>query len=79
MVAVLYKSAREDDGQHVGYHVMTRVPDGLRAKYDVWLEGHAVQVGEHEAYRKWLRFYLDFCRKYGPGYALSPGFLALGS
>ena len=32
---------------------MIRVPDGLRAKYDVWLEGHAVPVGEHEAYRKW--------------------------
>jgi len=35
----------------------------------VWLEGHAVPVGEHGGYRKWLRFYLDFCRKYGHGYA----------
>ena len=48
---------------------MIRIPDGLRAKYDEWLGGHAVPVGEHGAYRKWLRFYLDFCRKYGHGYA----------
>jgi integron integrase len=48
---------------------MVRIPEGLRVKYDVWLEGQAVPAEERAAYRKWLRFYLDFCRKYGHGYA----------
>ncbi len=44
---------------------MIQIPDGVQATYDAWLETEGVPGGERRFYRKWLRFYLDFCREYG--------------
>lgn len=46
---------------------MIKLPRELIDKYGEWL-GRRVPAAEHRAYRKWLHYYLDFCRKYGHGY-----------
>lgn len=48
---------------------MIQIPDGLQAKYDAWLATAGVPAGQRRLYRKWLRFYLDFCKRYGHAYA----------
>jgi hypothetical protein len=53
---------------------MLKAPEALWRKFDKWLSTRGVPVKEQAAYRKWLRYYLDFCHKYGhlseePGYA----------
>ena len=40
----------------------------LLDKFNDWLGREAVDTNRHGEYRKWLRYYLDFCRKYGHGY-----------
>lgn len=48
---------------------MIKVPDGLWRKYDAEMAGAGVAPATRGGYRKWLRYYLDFCRKYGHPYA----------
>lgn len=47
---------------------MITLPKALLDKYDDWLEREAVDANRHGEHRKWLRYYLDFCHKYGNGY-----------
>ncbi len=48
---------------------MITIPDALWRKFDRSLDAAGVAGGEHRAFRKWLRYYLDFCSKYKHGYA----------
>ncbi len=48
---------------------MIKVPEALRRKYDHLLVKSSVPPKEYTAYRKWLQFYLDFCKKYRHPYA----------
>jgi|GEM_PF-2348361 len=36
----------------------------LQAEFETLLRNNAVPTGLHPLYKNWLRFYLDFCRKY---------------
>lgn len=47
---------------------MIKVPAGLWRKYGERLEATGVPADERGDYRKWLRYYLDFCHKYGHAY-----------
>ena len=58
---------------------MIRGPDALWKKFDAWLVAHRVPERQWDEYRKWLRYYLDFCDKYEHPYASAeslPPFLA---
>ena len=48
---------------------MIKIPDALLIKYDQLLVKSGVPPREYAAYKKWLRFYLDFCKKYNHPYA----------
>jgi len=48
---------------------MVRIPKALWVKFDKLLGAVGVPVGAHGAYRKWLRYYLDFCHKYEHAYS----------
>jgi hypothetical protein len=48
---------------------MLKVPTDVQAWFDHRIESGDVAWHERSDYRKWLRFYLDFCGKYG----LDPG------
>ena len=43
---------------------MDNIPLQLQAEFGTLLRNRSVPTGLHSLYRKWLRFYLDFCRKY---------------
>ena len=47
---------------------MISSPEALWDKFNSWLERDAVDCARHGDCRKWLRYYLDFCHKYGHGY-----------
>jgi len=47
---------------------MITLPKALVDKFNDWLGREAVDTKRHGEYRKWLRYYLDFCHKYGHGY-----------
>jgi len=47
---------------------MITLPKALVDKFNDWLGREAVDTNRHGEYRKWLRYYLDFCHKYGHGY-----------
>ena len=40
-------------------------PEALWRKFDARLAARNVPEGERAGYRKWLRYYLDFCHKNG--------------
>ena len=46
-----------------------RDPDALWGKLDARLVAHRVPERQWGEYRKWLRYYLDFCHKYEHSYA----------
>lgn len=50
---------------------MIKIPEALRIKYDHLLAKSDVPPKEYAACRKWLRYYLDFCKKYGCPYTES--------
>ena len=54
---------------------MIRGPRNLWEKFDRWMAAERVARNRRGAYRKWLRFYLDFCNKYNHEYA-NPASLA---
>jgi hypothetical protein len=43
---------------------MLVVPGGLQNRFSELLTTKAIPPNRHGAYRKWLCFYLDFCKKY---------------
>lgn len=43
---------------------MEAIPAELQSRYKASLLNKAVSEGEHGAYLIWLRYYLDYCRKY---------------
>jgi integron integrase len=43
---------------------MLNLPSALRTEFDACLRNAAIPKPAHGAYTKWLRYYLDFCRKY---------------
>lgn len=48
---------------------MIKMPETLRRKYDHLLVTGSVPSKEYAVYKKWLLFYLDFCKKYNHPYA----------
>ena len=44
---------------------MRKIPDGLWTVFDREMEAASVPLEQRQDYRKWLRYYLDFCGKYG--------------
>jgi hypothetical protein len=44
---------------------MLQVPRDIQVAFDRRIEEALVRREERPTYRKWLRFYLDFCLKYG--------------
>lgn len=47
---------------------MIKGPDGLWKKFDAWLIKYKINKKDWSNYRKWLRYYLDFCTKYKHSY-----------
>jgi hypothetical protein len=43
---------------------MYSIPLQLQAEFETLLRNRPVPTGLHPHYKKWLRFYLDFCQKY---------------
>ncbi len=43
---------------------MIKIPDALQKKYKMLLMNSDIPVSEYAGYKKWLRYYLDFCKKY---------------
>jgi len=43
---------------------MKHIPADIRELYDAHLNNKAIPKPAHFLYKKWLRYYLDFCAKY---------------
>ena len=43
---------------------MLNIPSSLRAQFEAYLQEKAIPKNTQALYQKWLRYYLDFCRKY---------------
>ena len=43
---------------------MIRIPAQIQTRYEALLVKKAIPERHHLYYRKWLRYYLDFCHKY---------------
>ncbi len=43
---------------------METIPTELQSKYEEYLQSKTAPKSEQGAYLKWLRYYLDYCRKY---------------
>jgi hypothetical protein len=43
---------------------MLRIPSALQSQFEECLRNKAIPKETHGLYRKWLRYYLDFCQKY---------------
>jgi hypothetical protein len=43
---------------------MLAIPTELQSRYEDFLRRRAIPKNEHGANQKWLRYYLDYCRKY---------------
>ena len=43
---------------------MLNIPNLILQDFDYLLNTHQIPRQDHSDYRKWLRFYLDFCDKY---------------
>ncbi len=43
---------------------MKQIPSNIKVLYDAHLKNKAISKSAHFHYRKWLRYYLDFCDKY---------------
>jgi len=44
---------------------MINIPHDTLTRFQAMLVKRAVPTAQHSYYKKWLRFYLDFCFKYG--------------
>ncbi len=45
---------------------MLAIPPAVRDQFEHYLQNNAVPANLREIYRKWLRYYFDFCVKYSP-------------
>jgi len=43
---------------------MLVVPSAVLRQFEEWLRKKAIPDKFHGSYKKWQRYYLDFCRKY---------------
>ncbi len=43
---------------------MLNIPDNIMAQYEAILNKKVLAVSRHADYKKWLRYYLDYCSKY---------------
>ncbi len=43
---------------------MLNIPPDILTRFDALLTKRAVPSDQHNFYKKWLRYYLDFCGKY---------------
>ena len=43
---------------------MLSIPSSLQTQFEACLRNKKVPNRTHASYKKWLRFYLDFCLKY---------------
>ena len=43
---------------------MLKISSSLQARFEAYLRNNQVPNRAYTSYKKWLRFYLDFCRKY---------------
>ncbi len=43
---------------------MLTIPEALQAQFEAGLRNKAIPKQTHGLYKKWLRYYLDFCHKY---------------
>ena len=43
---------------------MLAIPSALQSKFEEHLRNKTIQNSLHGVYKKWLQYYLDFCRKY---------------
>ena len=50
---------------------MLKIPEILLKKYHMLLDRENVPSQEHNSFEKWLRYYLDFCKKYQHPYSES--------
>jgi hypothetical protein len=50
----------------IGYNTMLPIPQNHSARFNKALLQSPVPVPFHGHYRKWLRYFLDFCSKYPP-------------
>ena len=53
---------------------MIKIPEALRKKYDHLLVKSSVPPKKYAGYKKWLLFYLNFCKKYNHPYVKSIAF-----
>lgn len=60
------------------YGRMLAMPDQLLRSYGAGLDRSGVSVKHRTHYKKWLRYYLDFCHKYGFDATLSSRFPPFG-
>jgi hypothetical protein len=44
---------------------MIQIPANVIKKYTTFIGLKGVQEGHQHYYAKWLRYYIDFCHKYG--------------
>ncbi len=54
---------------------MIKVPEALQKKYNRLLMNSEIAPDQYNYYKKWLRYYLDFCRKYTHSYTDSKSLL----
>ena len=43
---------------------MLAIPSAIQSKFEEHLRNKAIPNNVHGPYKKWLRYYLDFCQKY---------------
>ncbi len=43
---------------------MLNIPSPLREQFEEYLQNKPIPNSSRGVYKKWLRYYLDFCRKY---------------
>jgi len=43
---------------------MIKIPQQVIEQFDNWLDKDKVPVGKQNLFKKWVRYYLDFCHKY---------------
>ncbi len=44
--------------------MMIKIPQEILHKFENLLAVDKVSINQHALFKKWLRFYLDFCHKY---------------
>ncbi len=54
---------------------MIKVPEALQKKYSLLLMNSDIEPDQYVHCNKWLRYYLDFCKKYAYAYAESKSLL----